>query len=93
LLEEHQLYLDRIRLSQFKPIPGTRFHEEYAQDITKFSELTKFSWNFKDGGGMYRHIPSGSRKYRKTKQRLLNIAHSVNKKPLRSEAKEFDGLM
>ena len=42
---------------------------------------------------MYRHIPSGSRKYRKTKQRLLNIAHSVNKKPLRSEAKEFDGLM
>ncbi len=93
LLEKHRDKLDRVRLSQFKAIPGTRFQEEYDQNPSQYSELADFSWSFRDASAWYRYKPSASPEYRRAKRRLLDIVHSINKEPLRSGAEAFDGLM
>jgi anaerobic magnesium-protoporphyrin IX monomethyl ester cyclase len=92
-LAEHRKYLDRVRLSQFKAIPGTRFQAEYDDDPKKFPGLNNFAWSFRDASAWYRYGPSSARDYRKAKRRLLDIVHSINKEPLRSGAEAFDGLM
>ena len=92
-LQEHRKYLDRVRLSQFKAILGTRFQVEYDANPKKFPSLEGLEWSFRDASAWYRHGPSSARDYRKAKRRLLDIVHLINKEPLRPGAEAFDGLM
>jgi radical SAM superfamily enzyme YgiQ (UPF0313 family) len=92
-LLEHRSYLDRVRLSQFKAIPGTRFHEEYDKNPERYPDFVGFSWDFRDARAKYRYVPSATRHYRKAKRRLLDLVHEINRQPLRNGAEAFDGLM
>ena len=92
-LQEHRPQLDRIRLSQFKAIPGTRFQEEFDRDPQSYPDVSSFSWDYRDARGKFRYNTASSRKYRRAKRQLLSIVHSINKRPLRPGAEEFDGLM
>ena len=92
-LEENEDYLDRVRLTQFKPLPATRFHDEYERDPSQFSSLEKFTWDFRFSRASYEHPLTRRPDYRRAKLALLRLVHSINKKPLRSGAEPFDGLM
>jgi anaerobic magnesium-protoporphyrin IX monomethyl ester cyclase len=92
-LEDNQGYLDRVRLTRFKPLPSTRFHTEYERDPEQFSELESFVWDFRFSRASYIHPLTRKPDYRKVKADLLRRVYAINKKPLRPGAEQFDGLM
>ncbi len=92
-LEQHQQYLDRVRLSQFKAIPGTKIHRDFEEHPSRYSDLVDFQWDFRKGQASYSYRPSFFREYRRAKRQLLDKVHEINKKPLRCGAEAFDGLM
>ena len=91
--EEHDRCIDRVRLSRFAAIPGTRFHERYERLPQRYTDLTHFEWSFGEARARYRYAPAAQRAYRRQKTRLLNIVHHINSRPLRAGAEAFDGLM
>lgn len=93
MLERHRDHLDRVRLSRFKAIPGTRFHRLHQRDPARFAGLSHFEWDYRHARAEYRYTASRHASYREAKRRLLRIVHQINRKPLRDGAREFDGLM
>jgi anaerobic magnesium-protoporphyrin IX monomethyl ester cyclase len=90
-MHEHQL--DRVRLSKFKPIPGTAFQARFDADPRAFPGIRELRWNPQRGRASYVYAPGGDPNYRAAKRRLLRIVHRINRKPLRDGAHQFDGLM
>lgn len=91
-LRKHSHHLDRVRLSRFKIIPGTRFEEKLKRG--RFSEeLTNFEWDHSDNRAIYNYKASSGKRYRKAKRTLLDLVHSINSKPFNDSMKQFDGLM
>ena len=89
----HERQLDRVRLSRFKAIPGTRFQELYDTGKGSFPGISSLDWNPRLGRANYVYGPASSRQYRRAKARLLRVVHRINRKPLRDGAEQFDGLM
>lgn len=92
-LEEHFDHFDRIRMSLFKPIPGTSFAALYESKRERFAGLTKFKWDYRFNRASYEYTPARDKAYRKARARLLGLVHSINRKPLRDNMQQFDGLM
>lgn len=92
-LEAHKRDFDRIRLSLFKAIPGTRFAESYEKKKERFSDIDNLIWDHRYNRAIYDDTSPDSRAYRKAKNRLLRLIHEINRKPLRDNMQQFDGLM
>ncbi|MGH3023327.1 MAG: B12-binding domain-containing radical SAM protein [Gaiellaceae bacterium] len=92
-LREHERYLDRVRLSRFKVIPGTRFEEFYRRRPERYGSMTRFRWNYRFARAAYTYEEAKRRSYRKAKADMLRFVYRINKKPLRAGAEVFDGLM
>jgi radical SAM superfamily enzyme YgiQ (UPF0313 family) len=92
-LRSNRGLLDRIRMNLFTPMPGTRFHELYDRDPTRFPGFSELRWDYRLSRGDYRYTPACERGYRKAKARLLAEVHRINSRPLSREASVFDGVM
>ncbi|MEN8216560.1 MAG: radical SAM protein [Pseudomonadota bacterium] len=92
-LQEHKTHLDRVFLSLFKPIPGTRFQTLYESKPERFSGITHITWDYRYARGNSHYKSVTDRKYRRAKARLLGVVHEINSKRLRDEAQQFNGLM
>jgi radical SAM superfamily enzyme YgiQ (UPF0313 family) len=92
-LRSHQREFDRVRLGLFKAIPGTRFAELYDRSPNRYPGLSRFRWDHRYARASYRYEPSLDRSYRRAKTRVLRVVHEINRRPLRSGAEAFDGLM
>jgi radical SAM superfamily enzyme YgiQ (UPF0313 family) len=92
-LTRHERLLDRIRITRFKAIPGTRFHARYRRRPDRYASMRDMRWNFRYGRASYRYDEAETRSYRKAKADLLRFVHAINRKPLRAGAEAFDGLM
>lgn len=92
-LRRHEPLLDRIRLSRFKAIPGTRFHARYRRRPDRYASMRDVRWNLRYARASYRYADAESRGYRSAKAELLRLVHGINRKPLRAGAESFDGLM
>lgn len=92
-LEKHLQHFDRIRLSRFKAIPGTRFDKLYTKRPTRFSGIKNFHWDYRYARAGYEYTDASDHQYRKAKRRLLQLIHEINSEPLRDDAVQFDGLM
>jgi radical SAM superfamily enzyme YgiQ (UPF0313 family) len=92
-LGEHGDLLDRVRLSLFKAIPGTRFDRENQRRPEAFLGLVKLEWDHRLARGHYRYTPASARAYRRAKARVLDAIHEINRRPLRPGVEMFDGLM
>jgi anaerobic magnesium-protoporphyrin IX monomethyl ester cyclase len=92
-LEENEDYLDRVRLTRFKPLPGTRFQVEYEKNPERFSELESFTWDFRFSRASYLHPLTRRADYRSAKADLTRLVHRINRRSLRVGAEQFDGLM
>ncbi len=92
-LGEHRDHLDRVRLSLFKAIPGTRFDRDYQRRPESFPGLVDLEWDHRLARGHYRYTPATKRRYRKAKTRVLDAVYAINRRPLRPGVEMFDGLM
>ena len=92
-VQEHRHALDRIHLSLFKAIPGTRFAERYARRPDQYEVLRRFRWNPRLGRASYRNHEAANRTYRRAKHEFLALVHDINRRPLSHGAVVFDGLM
>lgn len=84
---------DRIRPSRFKAIPGTPFAQLYQSNPNRFNGLGKVEWDQRYAQAAYRYNNAADLTYRQEKREILRIIHQINRKPLRDDAIQFDGLM
>lgn len=84
---------DRIKLGRFRPIPGTRFDRLYRRRPSLFPDISGIDWMPEIARGNYFHAAMREGSYRRALHSLLRIVHDVNRKPLRDNAIQFDGLM
>ena len=92
-LRDHERYLDRVRLSRFKAIPGTRFETFCRRRPERYKTMTGFRWNYRYARASYTYEEAKRRPYRKAKAEMLGFVYRINRKPLRARAEVFDGLM
>jgi radical SAM superfamily enzyme YgiQ (UPF0313 family) len=92
-MQEHQQYFDRIRLSKFKPLPGTPFDRIYNKNPKQFPYFSKLKWDYRLARGLYQYKPPQAIEYRTAQKQLLSIVHQINSQSLRDNAKEFNGMM
>ncbi len=84
---------DRVRPARFKAIPGTRFHKLYQQRPDRYQGMTHVAWDYRFARASYQYKPATEPAYRHVKQQVLGLIHTINSKPLRDDARQFDGLM
>ena len=92
-LERHRERIDRIRMSRFKLIPGVKIHNRMLASHSSYPELRSARWDMRAGRAALGLGSSKNLAYRRFESRLLRIVHEINKRPLRSGAEIFDGLM
>lgn len=92
-MEKHFHHFDRIRLSKFKPLPDTPFDRIYNKAPQKFPYFSNLKWDYRLARGLYRYKPPNTLAYRKAQKQLLDIVYKINSRPLRDNAKEFNGMM
>lgn len=92
-LEEHGQHLDRVRINRFNVLVGTRFATEYARQPEAFPSLVDLDWEYRFARSSYRFLPAEQPDYRSAMARLLKAVYRINRKPLKEEARVFDGVM
>jgi len=92
-LDQYGHLLDRVRISRFKAIPGTRFERLHTRFPDRYRDLEDFRWRYGEGRADYRYRPALAAGYRKAKARVLNQVFDINRKPLEDDAAMFNGLM
>lgn len=92
-LSQHQAQLDRIRPARFKAIPGTRFERLYHKRPGRFQGIEVKAWDYQLARAEYQNENGHDKAYRQMKREILGLIHTINSKPLRDEARQFDGLM
>lgn len=92
-LERNHDHLDRINLCRFKPVPGTRFERMYRRHPDRFPDIRIREWDPATARASYETEFRSDRGYRSAAQRLLQAVHAINRKTLRDNAVQFDGLM
>lgn len=55
--------------------------------------MKNFAWDYRYARASYEYTSATDRRYRQAKRRLLQLIHDINRKPLRDDAVQFDGLM
>ena len=85
--------LDRVRMARFKPVPGTRFERLYKRFPDRFPGMEDFQWRYGEARADYFYRPALEPSYRRAKADVLWQVYQINRKPLKGEAAEFNGLM
>jgi anaerobic magnesium-protoporphyrin IX monomethyl ester cyclase len=92
-LERNVEHIDRVNLSRFKIIPGTRFELLYKRWSGRFNDVRILDWNHRYGRASHQLSQLGDRRYRRAVRGLLRAVHAINLRPLRNNLEQFDGLM
>jgi radical SAM superfamily enzyme YgiQ (UPF0313 family) len=92
-LQAHALYLDRIRFSDFSFLADTPIYKIINGDkvgITGF-KVTKNLKAKARSNYIYKRADQSA--YSKALVKVLGIVHDINRRPIRSAARQFDGVM
>ncbi len=100
-LETHSQYLDRVRFNEFSLLEDTPIYERMARqavspEVGSQAEVGKLKilrLAHRKAKADYINPETSSRAYRKAKRRALAAVFVINRKPIRSAARQFDGLM
>ena len=90
-LRQHARYLDHVKLSRFKAIPGTRFEQLRERSPERYESLVGFAWDRRGARAHYRYAPASARPYRRAISDLLDTVYDINRAPIRETAAVFDG--
>jgi radical SAM superfamily enzyme YgiQ (UPF0313 family) len=92
-LERHADYIGRIRFNDFSILPGTPVERAVRADPALAAGFDIINADHRNARVRYRNRATGGRAYRRAKGRVIRIVHDINRRRLRSSAREFDGLM
>lgn len=91
-LEAHETMLDRVRFNEFSLLEETPIYERmFAENGAE--ALTHLRRDHRNARARYRNPHTEDRAYRREKARALAAVFRINRKPVRSGARQFDGLM
>ena len=92
-LAEHEPYLDRVRFNEFSLLEETPIYNEMFALADDAEVLTHLRRDNQYAKASYRNPFTEDRAYRREKSRALGSVFRINKRPVRSAARQFDGLM
>lgn len=92
-LEEHAEYIDRIRFNELAILEGTPLHREATGANSRFAQLRIVKSDEKNAIVRYKNSATTNRSYRRAMRRVLAAVYSINRRPVRAEARVFDGVM
>lgn len=91
-LEEHEHRLDRVRFNAFSLLDDTPIFKKMAEQ-SGADILTSLKPNPRRARMEYRNPAIETPGYRNHKRRALAAVYRINRRPVRSSARQFDGLM
>lgn len=91
-LEEHEHRLDRVRFNAFSLLDETPIFKKMAEQ-SGADILTALKPNPRRARMEYRNPAVETKAYRNHKRRALAAVYRINKRTVRSSARQFDGLM
>jgi anaerobic magnesium-protoporphyrin IX monomethyl ester cyclase len=92
-LEKHASYLDRIRFSDFSLLADTPIYQIIngkKAEITGFNVTKNIKAKARSN---YINNRADQSAYSKALRKVLRIVHGINSRPIRSAARQFDGVM
>ncbi|MDZ4370925.1 MAG: radical SAM protein [Phenylobacterium sp.] len=92
-LERHGQYLDRIRYNQFVIQTGTPVELAIRQTPENFPDIRVSYDDDRYARVRYVNTAAEDRLYRNAKNRVQKAIFEINRRQIRSSAREFDGLM
>ena len=92
-LEKHSTYLDRVRFNDFSLMQDTPIYHQLMLSRDMHSNGMKYPANDVRALAMFDNPAGRDIGYRRAKARVLRAVYSINRRPLREEARQFDGLM
>lgn len=91
-LEKHELELDRVRFNAFSLLEETPIFKRMAEN-SNAPILTSLRSDPQRAKMEYRNHAHETKAYRQHKRRALAAVYRINKRPVKSSAQQFDGLM
>lgn len=91
-LEAHEAYLDRVRFNAFSLLDDTPIFKKMAEQSGAYI-LTDLKPDPQRARMGYRNHDVETKGYRIHKRRALRAVFRINKRKVRSSARQFDGLM
>ena len=92
-LERNEAYIERISIYRFQIMTGTRFAQRLERKPQRFSGLSEITLDHRHGQIGHQYAETANPGYRSSISRLLRIVHTINRKPLRPSAQDFEGVM
>jgi len=93
-LSRHERFIERLPVFRFQIMTGTRFAQLLEQDTRgKYSSLTNIVSNHRLAQIDHQYAKASDPSYRRAMMSLLDVVHRINRKPLRHEARDFEGVM
>lgn len=92
-LEAHAPWLDRVRFNDFALQHETPVFHDTMQRAGPSPKLALRAVDHRQARVHHRNPVGAEQAYRRAKARALAVVHAINRKPLRDEARQFDGLM
>ena len=92
-LENHATYIDRVRFSDFSLLAETPIYKIINGDKVEVTGF-KVTKNLKaKARSNYIYKRPDQSAYSKALTKVLGIVHDINRRPIRSAARQFDGVM
>lgn len=92
-LEAHEGQVDRVRFNDLSIHEGTTMHAELQRDPSAYPGLRVRGPEAERAKLRYSSVIGRGREERAALDRVLRIVHAINRRPVRSAARAFDGLM
>lgn len=92
-LKKHAKQIDRIRFNDLTVHEGAPMYNQLMADTDSYPEI-KITHQDKINSRLnYKEIIPPTKEYKKALNKTLSIVHEINRQPIRSAARAFDGLM
>ncbi len=92
-LEQHEDWIDRIRLNELAVLEGTPLFDAVTRSDTRFAELRVNGHDARNAILRHENTRTRGRDYRRAMNRLLAVVHRINRREVRRGARAFDGVM
>ncbi|MEE9302466.1 MAG: radical SAM protein, partial [Thiotrichaceae bacterium] len=92
-LQKHVKQIDRVRFNDLSIHEGTPMYDEMLADTNLYPEIKIVRQDNINSRLRFKEIEPPSKEYRQALSKTLAVVHAINKQPIRSAARAFDGLM
>ncbi len=92
-LERHERFIERISFNRLRIMTGTRLAQRLEQRPEKYPGVSDIVAHHRDAYVDHTYAATAEPEYRRAISRLLGVVHRINRKPLRSDARDFEGVM